>query len=687
MTSHSTPPVAPTRPTTLALHGDTRRDDYAWFRDRTDPAVISYLEAENAYTEAMVAHTKALRDTLYAEIKARIKETDQQVPAREHGWYYYSRTVEGKAYPIYARKLTLDAPEQIIFDQNAEAEPYEFYQLGGMEVSPDGVYLAVLEDTTGYEDFVLRVRDLRTGAWLDDRVEKLSWGLAWASDSRTIFYVSGDAAKRPERVWRHELGAPPASDVLVFHEPDNRFNVSIERSRSGRFVFIQSGSYTQDEWRALEAGDTDAAPVLIAPRADGVEYDVDHGGDWFYIVTNRDGATNFKVMRAPVAAPGLWEEFIAYRPEVFVEHVDVFERWMVRSERRDGLRRLVIRDIATGAEHDVAFPDAAYAVDVDRNPEFDATELRYTYESLITPPSVYDYAVATRVVTLRKRLEVLGGYDQSKYSVERLLVPSRDGSVRIPVSLVHRHPLARDGSRPLLLYAYGAYGYTLEPSFSSARFSLVDRGFVYAIAHVRGGQELGRTWYDAGKMRNKVNTFTDFIDVADHLVRERYTASDRMIAHGGSAGGLLMGAIANMAPDRFRAIVADVPFVDVINTMLDASIPLTAQEWEQWGNPADAGDYAYLKRYSPYDNVERRAYPWLLVMSGINDSRVAFWEPAKWVAKLRALKTDNHPLLLHMLMGAGHGGSSGRYERMRETAFRYAFMLDAVGLATATAGA
>jgi oligopeptidase B len=674
------PPHAERRPHVDMLHGDARHDDYHWLRNRDDPAVLEYLKAENAYTEAMTAHTASLRETLYSEMLGRIKETDAQVPELEHGWYYYSRTEQGESYPIYARVRAPDALEQIVFDQNEEARPHAFHQLGGMSVSPDGNLLAILEDTSGYEDFVLRIRDLRTMEWLPERIEKLSWGLAWASDNTTLFYVRGDEAKRPAVVWRHVLGAPAESDVEVFRDDNVAFNVSIHRSRSGAYIFFHSSSFTQDEWSALDASNAGGTPFLIAARAPGVEYQVDHGGDWFYITTNRDSATNFKVMRAPVNSPANWHEFLTYRPEVFIEEIDVFARWMVRAERREGLRHLVVRALDSGAEHDVTFDEEAYGVDLGRNPEFELDTLRFTYSSLVTPPSVYDYDMQTHARELRKRLEVPGGYDPSNYSVARMMVRARDGA-HVPVSMVYRGTLERDGGRPLLLYAYGSYGATMEPTFNSNRFSLVDRGFVYAIAHVRGGQELGRTWYDDGKMLHKLNTFHDFIDVAERLVADRYTSPERLVAHGGSAGGLLMGAIANMRPDLFRAIIADVPFVDVINTMLDASIPLTAQEWEQWGNPQNEVEYRYMLQYSPYDNVRSQPYPWMLVMSGINDSRVAFWEPAKWVAKLRTLNAGDNPLLLHMLLGAGHGGSSGRYERLRETAFRYAFCLDAVGLA------
>jgi oligopeptidase B len=670
-------PIASKRPHSETLHGDVRVDDYSWMRDRTDPEVVPYLESENEYTEGMTAHTRPLVRKLYREILGRIKETDRQVPVLDNGWFYYARTVKGKAYPIYCRKRTLRGKEHVILDQNKEAKPFKFYQIGGMEVSPDGNYLAVLVDTNGYEDFVLRIRDLRTARWLPDVASELSWGLAWASDNQTIFYVRGDKAKRPERVFRHEIDSS-SEDALVFHEPNVLFNVHITRTRSGAFVLIQSGSYSQDEWRAIDAARPRSSPFLIAARADKVEYTVDHGGKWFYIVTNRDGATNFKIMRSPVSAPAEWREFIRHKRDAFIEDVDVFSKWVVRTERREGLRRIVVHSVSSAKEYDVSFPDPAYGVDLDANPGFDTNILRFTYSSLVVPPSVYDFDMRTRRRKLMKRQPVLGGYRGSRYKVERLMVPSRDGSVRIPVSLVYKKPLRLDGARPLLLYAYGSYGATMEPTFSSARFSLVDRGFVYAIAHVRGGQEMGRHWYDDGKMMNKLHTFEDFIDVAAYLNERHYTSPDKLVAHGGSAGGLLMGAIANMRPDLFRAIVADVPFVDVINTMLDATIPLTAQEWEQWGNPRDADAYRYMLRYSPYDNVTAQAYPRMLVMSGINDSRVAFWEPAKWVARLRAMKTDTNPLLLQMLMGAGHGGSSGRYDRIRETAFRYAFMIDSV---------
>jgi len=671
-----TPPVAKLVPKTDTLHGDVRTDPWFWMRDKTNPEVIRYLEAENAYTAAMTKHTEANEKQLYDEMLARIKEDDTQPPVKREGWFYYSRTEKGKAYPIFCRKRgSLDAPEEIFFDQNEAAKDNPYFTLGGFEVSPDHNLLAILVDTNGYEDFVLQVKDLRTGRMLPDRVEKLGFGLAWASDNRTVFYLTTDSAKRADHVWRHRLGDDRARDGSVYADRDVLFNVGVARARNGAFIFLTSGSFTSDETWVLDAATPEAAPRLVAARAKDVEYDVDQGGDWFYMLTNRDAARNFKVMRAPESDPGQWEEWLPHRPDVFVEGVDVFKDFVIVQEREGGLRRLRVTSLTTNDTHYVTFPEAAYGVFLGGNPEFDTRTLRFTYSSLVTPNSVYDYDVVTRTRDLKKRDEVLGGYDPSRYQIERLMADARDGT-KLPVSLVYRTPFARDGTRPLLLYAYGSYGATTEPTFSSNRFSLVDRGFVYAIAHVRGGQEMGRQWYDDGKMLKKKNTFFDFIDCAEFLVKERFTSRDRLVANGGSAGGLVMGAILNLRPDLFHAVVAEVPFVDVINTMLDASIPLTAQEWQQWGNPNEPDEYAYLKSYSPYDNVERKAYPRLLVTSGINDPRVAFWEPAKWVAKLRAMKTDANPLLLKMNMGAGHGGSSGRYERLKELAFRYAFILD-----------
>ncbi|MBC7841661.1 MAG: S9 family peptidase [Gemmatimonadaceae bacterium] len=680
----SAPPVATKVPKVDTLHGTAVVDDYAWFRDRNNPAVIAHLNAENSYTESMTAGTQGLRDALYAELVGRIKETDLSVPSWDAPYWYYTRTEQGQPYPIFCRKLkTLESTEEIIFDQNAEAKGRKFLSLGGFDVSPDHSRLAVLVDTTGYEDFTLRVKDLRTGKYLRDRKEKLGFGLAWASDNQTLFYMSTDSAKRGDRVWRHSVGTSVRNDVSVFHEPNVLFNVGVQRLRSGRFIAISSGSFTQGETRVIDAAHPTRPARLIAMRRPNVEYDVEHGNGYFWIVTN-DGAPNFMVARVRDDAQNLsqWERWLAPRADVFVENISVFEKFTVVSERREGLRRLSITPTAGGASHDVSFPEAAYGVSLAANPMFESPVLRFTYSSLVTPSTVIDYDMVTRERTVKKTQEVLGGYDPTKYGVERRMAKARDG-VMVPVSIVYRLPLVRDGKRPLLEYAYGSYGANTEPTFNSNRVSLLDRGVVYAIAHIRGGQEMGRAWYDDGKMLKKKNTFNDFVDVGEFLVAEGYTSKDRMLANGGSAGGLLMGVVANMRPDLYKAIIAAVPFVDVINTMSDASIPLTAQEWEQWGNPARADEYAYMRSYGEYENVERKAYPAMLVTSGLNDSRVAYWEPTKWVARLREFKTDGNPLVLRMNMGAGHGGSSGRYERLKEIAFDYAFMLEQVGLSGA----
>jgi oligopeptidase B len=673
-----TPPVAPTIAKVDTLHGIVRTDPYHYMRDRANPRVLEYLNAENAYTDSLTSRTKPLEDSIYREIVGRIRESDLSVPYRQGSYWYYTKSVPGRSYPIYARRRgSMRAPEQVIYDQNREAEGATFFSLGGFEVSPDGRALAVLVDTTGYEDFELRVRDLATGRDLPGRIPKLGFGLAWASDNRTIFYSTTDSAKRNDRVWRHRLGSDRRDDVMVYHDPDVAFDVYLNRTRSGDFIVLGSSSYTSSEFHVVDAKHPAAAPRPIALRRPGVEYTVDHTGDRFIIHTNVDGQRNFALMQAPVRDPSRWTPLVPYADTVFIQGVDAFRNHLVWTERRGGLRQIVIHDLASSRSHRVAFDEAAYGVFAAGNPEFDTNLFRFNYSSLVTPNSVFDYDVKTRRRTLLKRDDVLAGYDPDRYAVERTFARARDGT-QVPISLVYRKPFVKDGSRPLLLYAYGAYGATTEPTFSSQRFSLIDRGFTYAIAHVRGGQEMGRQWYDDGKMLKKMNTFTDFIDVADHLLTQRFTSRDRLVANGGSAGGLLMGAVANLGGDRFRAIVADVPFVDAINTMRDASIPLVAQEWLQWGNPAIREEYDYLMRYSPYDNVERKPYPAMLVTSGLNDSRVPYWEPAKWVARMRAMKVDGNVLLLRMSMGSGHGGSSGRYERYREQAFRYAFMVDQV---------
>ena len=695
----SSPPVAKKMPKQTTLHGVTLVDEYHWLRDKGSPDVTAYLEAENAYTDAGMKHTVALQETLYNEILGRIKESDQQVPVRRGGYFYYSRTEKGKNYPIFCRKKgSLDAPEEVYLDQNALAEGKKFHALGGLDVSPDGTKVIYLEDLTAFREYTLYVKDIASGKILDS-LPKVWNGTAWANDNKTFFYMTADEAKRGDTVWRHVVGTPRESDAKIFHEPDVLFNVGVSRMRSDEYIVIGAGSFTSGEARVIPTANPTAEPRLIAARRPGIEYSLEHGNGWFYLITN-DGAKNFRIRRAS-DKPGTleWTDWAPHSADVFIENFDVFDTFAVVVERRKGQRQLRVVNLADNASHDVTFDESAYGVFPAGNPEFKTSTFRFSYSSPVTPSTVYDYTPATRQRVVLKQQEIPSGFDKTKYEVRRAMAPARPSTssgrpealegrdgVSVPVSILMPKGAPLDGTRPLLLYAYGSYGLNSEPTFNSSVLSLVDRGMIYAIAHIRGGQEMGRHWYDDGKMLKKKNTFFDFIDVAEYLVKSGYTKPDRLVANGGSAGGLLMGVVANLRPDLFKAIVADVPFVDVLNTMLDKSLPLTAQEWEQWGSPEKADEFAYMRSYSPYDNVEKKAYPWLLVTTSLNDSQVMYWEPAKWVAKLRAMKTDTNPLYLKTNMAGGHGGSSGRYSRLRETAFRYAFMLDAVGLAREGAG-
>ena len=673
------PPVACVVPKVDTLHGEKRVDNYFWLREKGSPEVRAYLAAENAYTEAGTTHTQALQETLYKELLGRIKETDMAVPHRHGGYWYYSRTEQGKSYPIYCRKKgSLEAAEEVILDQNELARDKKFHALGGFDVSPDGSQLLYLEDLTAFREYTLYVKDLRTGRVIDS-IDKVWNGTAWADDNRTFFYVTADSAKRGNAVWRHVIGAPREKDTKVFQEDNVLNEVTAFRSRSGKYVFICADGFTSSEWHVVPTANPMAAPRVIAPRRSEVEYSVEHGGGFFYIYTN-DGARNFRIVRAPEddPSPGNWKDWLAHRDTAFLEGIDVFQRHAVVRERTEGLGRLRVTELTTNHSHCVTFPESAYSVFVGSNPEFDTDVVRFTYASPVTPSSVYDYNMATEQRELKKRQEIPSGFDASRYEVQRRVARARDG-VQVPVSILLPRGTRLDGSNPLLLYGYGSYGFTTEPDFDSNVFSLVDRGMIYAIAHIRGGQEMGRKWYDDGKMLQKKNTFNDFIDVAEFLVKAGYTSADRLVANGESAGGLLMGVVANMRPDLFKAVVAEAPFVDVVNTLLDDSLPLATQEWEQWGDPRNPEHYAYIRSYSPYDNVEAKAYPRLLVTTSLNDSQVMFWEPAKWVAKLRALKTDANPLYLKMNLAGGHAGSSGRYDHLREVAFKYAFILDAVG--------
>ena len=676
-----TPPTATIKPKIDTLHGEVRTDNYFWLREKSNPEVISYLEKENAYTAARMKHTEALQQKLYDEMLARIKETDVSVPFRENGYLYWTATEKGKSYPIFMRRrAAAGGADEVVIDANALAVGKKFSQVGGLQVSPGASRAAYLHDTTALRVYTLYVKDLSTGKLLGDSISRVVPSIAWANDT-VLFYQTADSARRADAVWRHVLGTPKSSDVQVFHESDVLDNVGVGRSKSGKFVVIADDGFTSSESRVVPTVSPFAAPIIVAARRPNVEYQLDHI-DGAFLMTTNDGAQNFKVMRIAddQVGTGQWTEFIPTSDSVFIEYLEPFKNNLVVVQRSGGLRRLRVMDLKTRrAPFYITFPEPAYAVSPTGNAEFDSDTLRFVYQSMVTPPSTYDYAMSTRQRVLKKKLEV-PGFDPSKYEVKRFMVTARDG-VHVPVSMIVQKGWRQDGTHPLLEYAYGSYGATTEAGFNSSVLSLVDRGFGYAIAHIRGGQEMGRAWYDEGKMMKKKNTFNDYVDVAQYLVDNKYTSKDRLIANGGSAGGLLMGAIVNMRPDLFRAVVADVPFVDVINTMMDASLPLTAQEWQQWGDPHDSTQYAYMRSYSPYDNVARKAYPWMLVTTSLNDSQVMYWEPAKWVAKLRAMKTDTNPLYIKINMAGGHGGSSGRYDVLRERAFRYAFMLDAVGMA------
>ena len=679
-----TPPRAPARPTTLTAHGDDRVDPWFWLRDRDDPEVTAYLEAENAYTDAVLAPTKALQQKLYDEIVARIQETDLSAPVRKGDWWYYSRTVEGLNYGINCRAFGgPDSEEQVLLDQNAEAEGHEFFAVGVFDVSPDHSLLAYATDTTGGEKYTLRFRDLSNGADLDDVIEGVYYGSAWATDNDTFFYVRPDDAMRPYQVWRHTLGTPAAEDVLVYQEDDDHFFVSVHLEKDERALLIHAGSKTTDEFRWLPADQPQGEFRLFQERIHGLEYAPDHNGDRWFIVTNHE-AVNFRLMEAPEERTGVaeWTEVLPHRDDVKLDGIDGFRDHLVLFERAEALRRIRVMLLSDGDIHTLEQPETVDTAGGGANPEFTSTILRYGYTSLVTPQSVYDYDVVSRQRTLVKQQPVLGDYDAEQYVSERLWATAPDGE-RVPISLVRRRDVPVDGSAPCMLYGYGSYESSMDPGFSSLRLNLLDRGMVYAIAHVRGGGEMGRRWYDDGKMLHKRNTFTDFIACAEHLIAERYTAAGRLVIRGGSAGGLLMGAVTNMRPDLFRAVVAQVPFVDVLTTILDETLPLTVTEWEEWGNPkADPEVYAYMKAYSPYDNVEAKDYPALFVTAGLNDPRVSYWEPAKWVAKLRATKTDANTLLLKTEMGAGHMGPSGRYDAWKDEALTQAFVLDAVGISS-----
>lgn len=673
-------PMAEKKAKTTKIHGDTLVDDYFWLREKTNPAVLAHLKAEDAYTEEVMKPTAALQEKLYKEMLSHIKQTDINVPYRWGDYFYYSRTEEGKQYPIYCRrKGSLDAPEEIVIDQNELAKGQKFMSIGLFVPSDDGNLLAYSTDNTGYRQYTLQIKNLKTGELFPERIERVN-NLAWATDNKTFFYVTEDpVTKRSDKFFRHVLGTDKTD--LVYEEKDELFDIGTGRSRDKAVIFVHSFSKTSTEALYLPANDPNASLKVVLPRQPAHEYDVDHRDGLFYIRTNK-GAKNFRIVTAPVSDPSEknWKEFVAHRPAIKVEGIDLFADHAVVSEWENGLQQLEVIDFKTNKRSNIKFPEPVYATGLTSNREFNTSVVRYFYNSLVTPTSYFDYDMNTGKSTLLKQEEVPGGFDRTNYKSERVFATASDGT-KIPMSMVYRKGVKLDGSAPLLLYGYGSYGYSIPPEFSSNRLSLLDRGVIFVIGHIRGGSEMGEEWRQAGRMMNKMNTFTDFIACAEALVKMKYTSSDRLVIEGGSAGGLLMGVVSNLRPDLFKAVVSHVPFVDVLNTMLDATLPLTTSEYIEWGNPNEKAAYEYMKKYSPYDNIAKKNYPATLVKVSLNDSQVPYWEGAKLVAKMRAMKTDNNPLLLKVNFGAGHGGASGRYDALREEAFDQAFMLWQMGIA------
>ncbi len=689
------PPVARREPHPTHLHGQTLEDDYFWLRNKESEEVLNYLRSENEYTAAVMAGTEPLQDELYREMLSHIKETDTSIPYRDGDWFYYTHTIEGRQYPIHcrrranaAREYDESAPEQVLVDVNQLAEGKPFLSLGALSVSPDGNLLAYTTDETGFRQYTLHIKDLRTGDLLPDTAERVG-SLTWTPDNTMLFYsVEDEQTKRQHQVYRHTLGDTADRDALIFQEPDERFNVGVGRTRDRKYILIECGSHTTSEYRYVEASLATEPFRILAERVPDQEYYPDHRDGLFYIRVN-DTGKNFRVVTAPVNDPSResWTELLPEQQDIPLDDFEVFQNFAVAAEIVQGLDRLRVyrfnhNILDTSTPQTVDFPEPAYSAGLHVNREFDATGFRYSYQSLVSPASVFFYDVATGDSTLLKQQEVPGGFDRERYASERVWITAADG-VRVPVSLVYkRDSFHKDGTNPLYLYGYGSYGFGLPIGFSATRLALLDRGIVYAYAHIRGGGDLGDAWHDAGKMMQKRNTFTDFIACAEQLVAQGYGARDKVVIEGGSAGGLLMGAVANMRPDLFRVVVSHVPFVDVMNTMLDASLPLTVAEYEEWGNPNEPDAFAYMRSYSPYDNLQTGAYPATLVKTSLNDSQVMYWEPAKFVAKLRTLKTNpDQPLLLHTNMDAGHGGASGRYDYLKEIALDYAFVLKQLGMA------
>jgi oligopeptidase B len=678
------PPVAKKDPKVLKIHGYEITDNYAWLRDRNDkknPEVIKYLEDENTYTDSFMKPHQPFVDTLYKEMLGRVKQTDLSVPYRIGNYWYFTKTEEGKQYPVYLRSKAKDGKDaEVLLDQNALAEGFKFFAIGEFEVSDDGNLLAFSTDTTGYRQYTLQVKDLRTGKMLPDKIDRVT-STAWSNDGKYLFVVQEDpVSKRSDKFWRHTVGTADKNDLL-FEEKDVLFNIGVGRSRDKKMLILGSGAKTSNEYRYLPADNPTGEWRIISPRREGHEYGADFDSGEFFIRTNKD-AENFKVVRAPLADPSEknWTDFIPHNPAIKIEGISFFKDYAVVSELENGLEYLKVMDRKTRrAASRIATPEEVYTMGLDRNPEYETPVIRYAYSSMITPNSTYEYDFKTRKSELIKQQEIPSGYDKTKYETKRLWAVARDG-VKVPISIVWKKGTKLDGSAPMLLYAYGSYGYSMTPNFSITRLSLLDRGMIYAIAHIRGGSELGEKWRQEGRMFKKLNTFHDFVDSAKWLVANKYSSSDRLVIQGGSAGGLLMGGVVNMSPDTFKAAIVQVPFVDVMNTMLDDTLPLTTEEWIEWGNPNEKQAWDYMIQYSPYDNVKAQNYPNMLVEVSLNDSQVPYWEGAKFVAKLRELKTDQNVIMLKTNMGAGHGGSSGRYDRLKEVAFDYAYALTQVGI-------
>ncbi|WP_342086451.1 S9 family peptidase [Dyadobacter sp. OTU695] len=669
------------------MHGDKRNDEYYWmgdfFREGPDSdKVVEYLNAENAYTDTMMAGTAKFQEALFAEMKARIKEKDESVPVFSNGYWYYTRSEEGEQYFKYCRKKgSLDAPEEILLDIDKMAQGHPYYSAVGFNVSPDNKLLAYGVDTVSRRQYTIYIKNLETGTHFEDKIYPTSGGSEWGNDNKTLFYTATNPKTLlSEKIKRHTLGTDSKKDAVVYTEKDKSNYIGVGKTKSEKYIVIASSATMSSEYLILDADQPEGKFEVFQPRMKDVLYDVDHQGDKFLIVTNKD-ALNFRLMETPVGKTGVenWKEVIPNRADVLLEGIDVFKDYLVITERKNGLLQLRIRNIHTNSEHYVDFGEPAYTAYAGSNPEYNSANLRYIYTSLTTPSSVYDYDMEGRSKELKKRQEVVGGYNPEEYVTERLYATARDG-VKVPISVVYKKGTTKSAETPLLLYAYGSYGNSMDAAFSSTRLSLLNRGFIYALAHIRGGQEMGRQWYEDGKMFKKKNTFNDFIDCAEFLIKEKYTSPEHLFAEGGSAGGLLMGAISNMRPELWRGIIADVPFVDVVTTMLDESIPLTTNEFDEWGNPKNKDSYDYMKSYSPYDNVEKKAYPNMLITTGLHDSQVQYFEPAKWVARLRTHKTDKNVLLLKTNMEAGHGGASGRFDYLKEIALQFAFMFALEGI-------